>query len=88
MGDADARPVSWMVIERGWSVVDAADDEVGQVEEVLGDVDADIFSGLSVLPGALARRLYVPAEDVEWIVEGRIRLSVTRDEVREDDREG
>ena len=31
-------PVSWMVIEQGWSVVDSEGDEVGRIDEVLGDV--------------------------------------------------
>ena len=42
---ADLDPVSWMVIEHGWSVVDAEGDEVGRIDEVLGDEDADIFNG-------------------------------------------
>jgi len=74
-----------MVIERGWTVVDAAGDEVGQVEEVLADMDADIFNGLNVLPGVLGKQLYVPAESVESIVEGTVRLDVTKDELREAD---
>ena len=46
-------PVSWMVIEQGWSVVDADGDDVGRIDEVLGDQDADIFNGLQVLTGVL-----------------------------------
>jgi uncharacterized protein YrrD len=85
MSERDEAPVSWMMIERGWTVVDAAGEEVGVVDDVLGDEDADIFNGLQVLPGVLARELYVPAESVGEIVEGRVSLQVTSADLREDE---
>ena len=81
---ADADPVSWMVIEQGWSVVDSAGDSVGRVDEVLGDMNADIFNGLNVLAGTLARPTYVPAEDIGEIVDGQIQLTLTKDELGDD----
>ena len=74
-------PVSWMLIEQGWTVVDSEGDEVGRIDEVLGDEDADIFNGLHVVSGVLARRTYVPAESVGEIVEGRVQLQLTKDEL-------
>ena len=41
-------PVSWLLIEPGWTVYDAAGDKVGKVKEVLADQQADIFHGLLV----------------------------------------
>ena len=41
-------PVSWLMVERGWTVVDAQGEKVGKVDEVLGDEQADIFHGLLV----------------------------------------
>ena len=76
-----ADPVSWMVIEQGWSVVDSEGDDVGRIDEVLGDEDADIFNGLNVLTGALGKKTYVPAEAVGEIVEGRVQLTLTKDDV-------
>ncbi len=76
-----ADPVSWMLIEEGWTVVDAADKDVGRVDEVLGDEGADIFNGLQILTGAIGKKTYVPAEDVGEIVEGRIQLRRTKDEL-------
>jgi hypothetical protein len=73
-------PVSWMMIEQGWTVVDSAAESVGTVHEVLGDLEADIFSGLLVLTGMLATR-DVPSELVGEIVEGRVQLLATKDEV-------
>jgi hypothetical protein len=43
-----ADPVSWFLIEPGWRVVDSKGDEVGYVEEVVGDSNADIFNGLAI----------------------------------------
>jgi hypothetical protein len=74
-------PVSWMVIEQGWSVVDADGDDVGRIDEVLGDEEADIFNGLHVLTGMLGTPKYVPAERVGEIVEGRVQLDLKKDEL-------
>jgi hypothetical protein len=76
-----ADPVSWMVIEQGWSVVDSKGDDVGRIDEVLGDEEADIFNGLNILTGALGAKTYVPAEAVGEIVEGRVQLTLTKDDV-------
>jgi hypothetical protein len=64
-----ADPVSWLMIEPGWEVVDADGNRVGKVDEVLGDGEADIWDGLTVSGE------YVAAEDVAQIVEGRITLN-------------
>ncbi|HVR13939.1 MAG TPA: hypothetical protein VMS41_09160 [Gaiellaceae bacterium] len=74
-------PVSWMVIEQGWSVVDSEGDDVGRIDEVLGDEEADIFNGLNILKGAIGTKTYVPAEVVGEIVEGRVQLTLRKDDV-------
>ncbi len=61
-------PVSWLMIERGWTVVDAHSKKVGKVDEVLGDEQIDIFHGL------LVGGEEILAERVAAIVEGEIRL--------------
>jgi hypothetical protein len=75
-----ADPVSWLVIEPGWEVVASDGAELGKVEEVVGDTGVDIFNGLSVSTGFLAKPRYVPAEQVTEITQGKIRLAVTRDQ--------
>src|SRR5205085_7238588 len=67
-------PVSWLMIERGWRVVDEKGIELGRVDEVEGDPERDIFSGLTVGAGILSRGNFIPAEDVTEITEGRIRV--------------
>lgn len=75
-------PVSWFVIEAGWKVVDTDGEEVGSVDEVVGDSGDDIFNGLSVSTGLLSRPVYVPSEQVGQITQGRVQLRLTRDQVR------
>ncbi len=74
-------PVSWFVIESGWKVVDAAGQDVGSVDEVVGDSGDDIFNGLSVSTGLLGKPLYVPSEQVGQITQGRVQLKFTKDQV-------
>jgi uncharacterized protein YrrD len=75
-----AEPVAWFLIEKQWTVVGSDGEELGKVEEVLADTSHDIFSGLTVGTGLLHRPRYVPAELVSEIVEGRITLSIGKDE--------
>jgi hypothetical protein len=69
-----SEPVSWFVVERGWRVLGPCGDELGTVDEVLGDEEADIFNGLQVLHGVLAKPTYVAAERVAEIREGEVVL--------------
>jgi hypothetical protein len=71
----NADPVSWLLIEPGWDVVDAEGAGVGKVAEVAGDGQLDIFDGLFVVAGFRGKRSYVPAERIAEIREGLIRLS-------------
>jgi hypothetical protein len=69
------------MIERGWTVVDSAGEEVGRVDEVTGDENADIFDGITISQGILSKPKYVPSENVSEILEGAVHLSLTRDAV-------
>ena len=75
-----AEPVAWSLIEKHWAVVGSDGEELGKVEEVLGDTGHDIFNGLTVGTGLLHRPRYVPAELVSEIVEGRVTLSIGKEE--------
>ena len=74
-------PVSWLMIEPGWKVVAADGTEIGRVEDVTGDSNADIFNGLSISTSLLGKPRYVPSEQVAAITEGRVRLKLSKDEV-------
>ena len=69
-----AEPVSWFLIESGWSVVDSSGAEVGEVSAVIGDEDVDIFDGLHVRSAEGDER-YVPAQQVGPIEEGRVTIA-------------
>ena len=70
--------VSWRVIEQGWSVVDAEGNEIGKVDQITGDVEEDIFDGLTIGDGGtvLSRPKYVPSEQVGEIREGLVALTI------------
>ena len=75
-----ADPVAWKVAERGWSVLASDGGEVGKIDQVLGDPEADIFDGLAVATGGvLDRPRYVPAEQVGKIEEGAFHLAIDSD---------
>ena len=71
-----ADPVSWYLIEQGWEVAGSGGEELGKIEETVGDSTRDIFDGLTVGTGLLSRPRYVPAEVVGEIVEGRVALTI------------
>jgi hypothetical protein len=74
-------PVSWFLIEPGWKVVDAQGEDVGSVDEVVGDSSDDIFNGLSISTSLLGKPRYVPSEQVGTITEGRVHLTLTKDQI-------
>jgi hypothetical protein len=79
-----ADPVAWTVVERGWAVVASDGSEVGTVDQVLGDPEADIFDGLAVGVGTVLNRpVYVPSEKVGAIEEGTVHLTIDADEYGE-----
>ena len=76
-----ADPVSWLLIEAGWKVLAADGTEVGKVDEVTGDSNADIFDGLAIATSALGKPRYVPSEQVAEINEGTVRLKLSPEQV-------
>ena len=62
-------PVSWLLIDPGWTVYDAQGQKVGKVKEVLADEQADIFHGL------LVGNEEILADRVAEIHEGHIHLA-------------
>jgi hypothetical protein len=75
-------PVAWVLIEPGWKVVSSDGEDVGRVDERVGDENVDIFDGLAIATPALGfERRYVPSEQVGDIYEGEVHLKLTRAEV-------
>ncbi len=73
-------PVSWLAIKPGWKVLSAEGSEIGQVDEVTGDENTDIFDGLSIAASALGQPRYVIAEQVAGIEQGAVRLALSHEQ--------
>jgi hypothetical protein len=78
---SESDPVSWLMIEPGWKVVDAQGDEVGSVDELVGDSSNDIFNGLSISTSLLGKPRYIPSEQVGTITPGRVHLKLAKDQI-------
>jgi hypothetical protein len=74
-------PSSWLALESGHRVVSADGDDLGKVEEVLGDTVTDIFDGLAVSTSLLGKPAYVPAELVDSIDTDAVHLTISQSEV-------
>jgi len=69
----------WSLVEPGWRIVDPDGNELGSVDDVLGDRDEDVFDGLSVLGGLGDRSHYVAAEQIASIAsDGTIVVQLDR----------
>jgi PRC-barrel domain len=72
-------PSSYLSLQAGASVYSCDGDEVGRVEHVLADPEADIFDGLvldtSVLPGG---QRFVDGDQVEEIFDRGVLLKLDR----------
>ena len=77
MGD----PTSWLMVEVGHPVAAPDGEEIGKVDEVLGDNTADIFDGLAILTGLVGKPKYVPSELVASIDTDAVRLTIGKDEL-------
>ena len=73
--DVSGDPVSWLLIERGWTVYDANGEKVGKVKEVLADEQADIFHGVLVDRGLLGPDEEVVADRIAEIHDGDLHLA-------------
>jgi hypothetical protein len=81
MEGTEAPQVSWKAIERGATLISSDGQDVGQVVEVAGDSNADIFNGLVVRHGILSANRYVPAERVTGIWSRRVEVALTAEEI-------
>jgi hypothetical protein len=81
VNESSAPEVSWKAIEEDAEVVSADGKTVGRVARVVGDPDADIFTGLAVDVAILGADRFVPSERVTTIRPGRVELTLTAAEI-------
>ena len=67
-------PASWLVMEPGWTVLDANGEKVGKVKEVEGDLQTGIFHGIVVEQGLLGEDVEILSENVAEIHDGHVHL--------------
>jgi len=73
--------VSWKALEPGAEVISSDGEVVGKVSRVVGDAEADVFTGLAVKPGVLSGERLVPSEHVPRIWPKRVEVSLTKAQV-------
>lgn len=82
MGGEASRPqVAWTAIEANAELVASDGSLAGRVSRVVGDSDADVFTGLAVVPHALAGERLVAAERVVGIWPDRVEVSLAREQI-------
>jgi hypothetical protein len=69
------------VIDTGARVVTSDGEEAASVSRLVGDVDADVFTGIAVKPGLLRGERLIPSEQVTGIWPDRIEVALTKAEL-------
>jgi hypothetical protein len=79
---APERPqVAWKAIEEEAEVVSRDGESVGRVSRIVGDHDADVFTGLAIVTETFGGERFVPAERVRGIWPDRVELDLTEAEI-------
>ncbi len=73
--------VSWKVIDSGAEVVSSDGEKAAKVSRVVGDADADVFSGLAVTVGILSGERFIPSEHVQGIWPDRIQVGLDKADI-------
>jgi hypothetical protein len=73
--------VSWIALEPGAELLSAEGEPVGKVSRVVGDADADVFTGLAVRANFLSGERFVPSERVRGIWPARVETDLTAAEI-------
>jgi hypothetical protein len=56
-------------------------ESVGKLSRVVGDAEADVFTGLAVKPSLLSGERLVPSEHVRRIWPRRVEVGLTKDQI-------
>jgi PRC-barrel domain len=75
--------VSWKAIEADAPVFSSEGEAVGKVTSVVGDPDADVFTGLAISVDVLGPELFVPSERVRAIWSDRVDLALTKAQIEQ-----
>lgn len=81
MSERDEPQVSWMAIEADAPVFSSEGEAVGKVTHVVGDHDADVFTGLAISIDVLGPERFIPSERVHGIWPDRIDVGLTKAQI-------
>lgn len=70
---------SYMLIEPGMPVR-GTNADLGTVAEVVADMNADIFRGITLSHGLFSANVFVPGERITAVVDGMVHTDLTREE--------
>jgi sporulation protein YlmC with PRC-barrel domain len=73
--------VAWKAIEENAQVFSTEGEAVGKVSQVVGDTDADVFTGLAISLRMLGKARFVESERVRAIWPDRVELDLTKAEI-------
>ena len=73
--------VSWKLIDAGADVVSSDGEKVATVSRVVGDPDADVFTGLAVKAGILSGERLLPSERVQGIWPDRVQVDLSKADI-------
>ncbi|MDQ3865557.1 MAG: hypothetical protein M3304_01825 [Actinomycetota bacterium] len=81
MNERERPQVSWKAIEEDADLLSADGTRAGRVSRVVGDPEADVFTGLAVLVETFRGERFVAAERVVGIWPEQVRVSLTQEEI-------
>ena len=73
--------ISWKAIEPGADVVSGDGESIGTLSRVVGDADADVFTGIAVKPGVLSGERLVPSERIRGIWAERVETDLSKSDL-------
>ena len=73
--------VSWKLIESGARIESADGEKVATVSRVVGDADADVFTGIAVKAGILSGERLIPSERVQGIWPDRVQVDLAKADI-------
>ena len=81
MSDTERPQIAWKAIEPKTPVYSSDGEAVGKVSKIVGDVDADVFTGIALSLHLLGADRVVDSERVRGIWPDRIELDLSAEEV-------
>ncbi|HET6657305.1 MAG TPA: PRC-barrel domain-containing protein [Gaiellaceae bacterium] len=81
MSAGEEPQVSWKVVEAGADVISSEGEKAATVSRVVGDPDADVFTGLAVRVGILSGERLAPSERVTGIWADHVTVDLTKSEL-------